>query len=133
MNEYSKKLEELKSLMGYTDAGSLARKEKLFLWFENHSANKESQQLLDEFIRDGINEQRKGIESLRAELDQSYELIPVAYIARKYFGKSRQWLYQRINGTKVRGRSYTLNDEQKATFNHALQEIATQLSNVRLA
>lgn len=133
MNEYSKKLEELKSLMGYTDAGSLARKEELFHWFEDNSAGKENQQLLDVFIRDGIDEQRKEIDSLRAEIDQSYELIPVAYIARKYFGKSRQWLYQRINGTKVRGRSYTLNDEQKATFNHALQEIASQLSNVRLA
>lgn len=70
MNEYSKKLEELKSLMGYTDTSSLARKEELFHWFENNGMGKENHQLLDEFIRNGINGQRKGIETLRVELDQ---------------------------------------------------------------
>lgn len=133
MNEYKEKLKELKGLMGYTDAGSLARKEELFHWFEANSKDAERQRQLDAFIREGIMEQRRGIDALRAEADPSYEIVPVAYIARKYFGKSRQWLYRRISGSTVRGRSCSLNDEQKATFNHAVQEVASRLSNVRLA
>lgn len=132
MDEYSKKLEELKSLMGYTDDDSIARKEELFVWFENNSGGTGRQLQLDNFIKEGIAEQKHGIETLQAEADPTYELIPMAYIARKYFGKSRQWLYQRINGSGEHCHAYSLDDKQKATFNLAIQEIASQLSSVRL-
>ena len=57
----------------------------------------------------------------------------MSYIAKHYFGKSASWLYQRINGNKVDGRVYTLNAEQKATFNRALQEIAKRISSFSIA
>lgn len=133
MNEYQAKLNELKSLMGLTDSESMAKKEVLFRWIEEHSTEETNQQSLDTFIENGIKEQDKAICVLREQMTANYELLPIAYIAKNYFGKSRQWLYQRINGSKVRGHVYTLNDEQKHTFNDAVQDIAKKIGSVRLA
>ena len=73
-------------------------------------------------------------EVLRAQMDdKAYKLIPWSYIAKEYFGKSVAWLTQRINGYPVRGKVYTLNEEQKATLNRALSEIGSYIGSYRVA
>ena len=89
----------------------------------------------NEWYRNGMDELGKEIDrierkaSIREQLEGIIEFLPMSYIAKHYFGKSASWLYRRINGNTVRGRVYTLNDEQRATFNAALQDIARQLSS----
>ena len=79
----------------------------------------------NEWYRNGMDELGKEIDrierkaSIREQLEGIIEFLPMSYIAKHYFGKSASWLYQRINGNTVRGRVYTLNDEQRATFNAA--------------
>ena len=58
--------------------------------------------------------------------------MPLAYIARNYFGKSASWLYQRINGYKVRGKVYTLNHEEIGIFNRALKEIGEKIGSLSI-
>lgn len=118
--------------MGLTDSESMARKEELFQWIEAHSGGSENQRALDDFIEKGIEEQGRDMQTLRAQIDGEYQLLPVAYIAKHYFGKSRAWLYQRLNGSKIRGKSYTLNEDQKRVFNEAVQDIARTIGSVRL-
>ena len=73
-------------------------------------------------------------ELIRRQLEEkAYKLIPWQYIAKTYFGKSASWLSQRINGTKVNGKSYTLNAEQKQTLNRAFAEIGKYIGSYRLA
>lgn len=45
---------------------------------------------------------------LRDKLGELPEAISFSYIAKKYFGKSRNWLYQRINGNIVNGKRLAL-------------------------
>ena len=40
---------------------------------------------------------------------------------------------KRLNGNKVRGKVYTLNDEQKNVFNSAVKDIARQIGSVQLS
>ena len=61
------------------------------------------------------------------------DIVPLGYIAKKYFGKSTAWLSQRINGTKVRGKVYTLSKEDLETFNFALQDISRKLGSISIA
>ena len=61
------------------------------------------------------------------------DIIPLGYIAKKYFGKSTAWLSQRINGTKVRGKVYTLSKKDLETFNFALQDISRKLGSISIA
>ena len=42
---------------------------------------------------------------IRRQLEDILQFMSLAYIAKQYFGKSRQWLYQRVNGTIVNGKT----------------------------
>ena len=80
-----------------------------------------------------IDEARAEIANLRREIkDEDYRLLPLSYIANHYFKKSAAWLSQRINGTPVRGKVYTLNSEQKHIFNQAVREIGQKIGSFQL-
>lgn len=68
--------------------------------------------------------------TVREQMKDIADIVPISYIAKNYFGKSRAWLYQRINGYKVRGRVYTLNDNEIQTFNRALKEIGNKIGSL---
>lgn len=68
--------------------------------------------------------------TIREQINEIIDLIPVSYIAKNYFGKSRSWLYQRINGYKVRGRIYSLNEKEVETFNRALKDISNKIGSL---
>jgi len=39
------------------------------------------------------------------QLGEVADIVSLSYIAKKYFGKSKYWLYQRINGYTVNGKT----------------------------
>lgn len=89
----------------------------------------ECQEIKEELLQ--VNAELKGL-VIKELLKSKYEILPISYIAKNYFNKSTAWLYQRINGTKVRGRVYTLNEKEKSIFNDALQDIAKQISSLSI-
>ena len=125
--------DELKALMGKTDAASAARRDELAAWINAHKDDPGVREAYAAFMAEGLAGIEADVKRLRQQIDGQYDLLPIAYIARKYFGKSRSWLYQRINGNSVRGKVYTLSDEQKAVFNEAVQDIAKAIGSVRLS
>ena len=134
MDNLNELLKELKTLVGGEGEENRRRFSEILDELEAHKGEPEVQEALDAFVTSGIEETRQDIAALRSQIEEEdYKLIPVSYIAKKYFGKSASWLYQRINGNKVGGRTYTLNDEQKATFNHALQDIADRIRSFSIA
>lgn len=124
---------ELKSLMGKTDKTSEERRDEISLWLKENSANEEVKEAYNRFMTEGLAEVKSGVDKLREQIDSRYDLLPISYIAQHYFGKSKAWLYQRLNGNKVRGKVYTLNDEQKNIFNSAVKDIARQIGSVQLS
>ena len=74
------------------------------------------------------------MKALRSQIDaEDYKLLPISYIAKTYFNKSASWLLQRLNGYQVRGKIYTLNQEQKGIVNQAVKEISNRISALQLA
>lgn len=69
------------------------------------------------------------IEELKdiVRLGEITEIVSLSYIAKKYFGKSRHWLYQRLNGVKINGKPVFLNAEQKEQLKFALNDISKKL------
>lgn len=133
MKEAKRLIEELKGLVGKTDDASVARMDEIALWFRDHHTP-ENVALMQEFLEDGIAAVGAEVEDIRHQIDdEQYRLLPISYIARKYFGKSHAWLSQRINGTPVRGHVYTLSAEQKQTFNEAMQDLSKFYGSFRLA
>lgn len=68
--------------------------------------------------------------TLKEQLRDITEIISMSYIAKHYFGKTRAWLYQRINGNPVRGKVYTLNSKEKDILNNALQDISKKIGSL---
>lgn len=49
-------------------------------------------------------------------------------ISRDYFGFSRSWIYQRLNGYDGNGNESDFTDAQKETLRSALKDLARKLS-----
>lgn len=69
---------------------------------------------------------------IKEQLKEVSEVVSLSYIARKYFGKSRAWLYQRINGNAVRGQVYKFSPEEIETLNLALREIGNKIGSLSI-
>lgn len=68
--------------------------------------------------------------TLHEQLGQLTEVINLAYIARHYFGRTRQWLYQRLKGQQVNGRPASFTPDELELFSHALNEVGIKLCTV---
>ena len=68
----------------------------------------------------------------REALREVLPAISVSYIAREYFGRSRAWLTQRINGNEVNGKRATFTPEELRTMRAALRDLSGKLAAVEL-
>lgn len=81
----------------------------------------------------------KAIDNRVSEIEEGIELGEIAdmasmsYIAKKYFNKSRTWLYQRINGNVVNGKPAKFTKEEKETFAKALQDMSRKFEEKSLS
>lgn len=132
METYEDLLKEFEALLGKDDERSERRKDEIVAWMEANG-DEGAKRACKEMIMRNLGRIDGDIATIRQQLDNRYDILPMAYIAEHYFGKSRAWLYQRINGHKVRGKVYTLNEEQKRTFNEACQDLAKEIGSFRLA
>ncbi len=66
--------------------------------------------------------------TMHERLGSLSESINLAFIARHYFGKTRQWLYQRLKGQIVNGKPASFTPAEEATFMAALSDIGLQIS-----
>ena len=66
------------------------------------------------------------------KLGEIASAVSLSYIANTYFGKSRSWLYQRLNGHKVNGKQAQFNPEEKKQFALALKDLSIQLQEASL-
>lgn len=98
---------------------------------------KKSKKLNEELKREfkeSLDKKGRQIEALviKAQLESIADIINMSYIAKTYFGKTRQWLNHRINGARVNGRSAQFTDDQIKTLNIALKDIGKKIASVNV-
>lgn len=91
-----------------TEQAKLEHK-KRFNAYVNSLSPSDKKEFLNEFkkgAQQAVDEARKlaKIAERKEKLDKVLDFASMSYIAEHYFGKSRQWLYQRINGNLINGR-----------------------------
>lgn len=101
------------------------------------SKSPEDRKILAKAFIDGATEACENAENvyddtLRAYLDGIYESISWSYIARHYFGKSRSWLSQRINGLKIRNKEVQFTENEKKILLNALLDISNNIKRTAL-
>lgn len=101
MNRFEEILIELKPLMGSTDP---KEREKLLAFEEELKTlqlSEEDKTKGQKFFDSGIDEVQQEIDiikekvNLQEQLKEVSEIISLSYIAKKYFNKTRSWLYQK--------------------------------------
>ena len=69
---------------------------------------------------------------IREKLGSVPEAISMSYIAKNYFGKTKTWLYQRLNGNKVNGKEARFTEEEARQLQTALHDLGQRLSSIIL-
>lgn len=101
-----------------------------------NSMNETDDQRLEMAITDDLKQmysELKEIEqtvTIRKQLELVLPFISISALAKKYFGKSSSWFYQRLNGNVVHGKAATFTKDELKTLNHALLDISTKLAKV---
>lgn len=67
--------------------------------------------------------------TVKKELERIQDFVSMSYIAKHYFGKTRQWLYQRVNGNLVNGKLVGLTTDELNTLSSALSELGAKLND----
>ena len=65
--------------------------------------------------------------SVRQGLQDVYEEVNWAYLAKNYFGKSRSWLYHKFSG-RNNGVQDDFNENDRNTLREALHDIANRIN-----
>ena len=98
-------------------------------------------ELTAEEYEQGVNQFDEGMRKIiddademifRAKLGDLPEALSFSYIAQKYFGKSRGWLMQKVNGNKIRGKTVPFTDDERRQFREALQDLSKKMSAVAM-
>lgn len=69
---------------------------------------------------------------LALELGDVANAISLSYIAKAYFGRSKNWLYQRLNGNKVNGKPAQFTEEERKRFAEALLDLSRRINETAL-
>jgi len=94
----------------------------------------EDLQLIDEFLSTMLSESEKKIdsfieESVKIQLSKVSQIISLSYIAQRYFNKSRNWLYQKINCSTINGKPTKFTQEEISILNFALKDISKEIGS----
>lgn len=104
-------------------------------YIRNNFTSQEDIDRIDEFISSGLDKLTQDADSLikettvKLQLMEVSEIVSLSYIAKKYFKKTRGWLYQKINGNTKNGKPVKFTPEEVETLNNALQDISKQLGS----
>jgi hypothetical protein len=131
--EFKKELEKLKS---YLSGHEVIRFKTQYKFMQENFMSEAEQAEIDELIKSVISDKEKDMDlamdevRLRIFLIENKEIIPVSYIAETYFKKSKNWLYQKINGNLINGKPAKFSAEEIQLFNSAIRDIGKKLGSI---
>ena len=67
------------------------------------------------------------VNHLRQQLGTIPEIINLSCVARRYFGKSRTWLYHKLDGIDGNKKPTEFSEEEKYTLKGALIDLADRI------
>ena len=122
--DYTSLLEDIKNIS--TPEGEAAFRKKV----KNIVSEQTEEEMMSslEAIDNRISEIKMTI-----ELGDIADMASMSYIAKKYFNKSRSWLYQRLNGNVIHGKPARLTETERKTLAYALEDMSRQFKEKSLS
>ncbi|MDR3219914.1 MAG: DUF5053 domain-containing protein [Dysgonamonadaceae bacterium] len=126
--------EELGKLIGYMGSDEDAF-EKQFIFMRENFTTPEQISQMEKGIQVQLDESAKRIDDfiedakVKLQLSPVMEIVSLSYISEKYFNRTRNWLYQKVNGNKVNGKPARFTENEINTLNFAIQDISKKLGS----
>lgn len=100
--------------------------------------SEEDKKSIAEFISGRLSKADKEIDkmeenTIKLQMQEVSNVISLSYLAKRYFNKSRSWLYQRMNGNVVNGKPARFTEEELETLNKALKDISEKLGSLSIS
>lgn len=113
------------------------QREAFRLKFRNALSNRSQEELgayslaVQEGAKDTINQSEALLQeyAFKETLSDIIPAVTWAYIAEHYFGKSRSWFSQRMNGYNVNNREAEFSAEERITLKNALLDLSERIRN----
>ena len=71
--------------------------------------------------------------ALRQKMSEIIPAISLSYIAKTYFKKSRQWVYQRLNGIDVNGKPAKFSKDEIQILKYAMEDLSKKMGSVSIS
>lgn len=127
-------LQALKPLLGTDSPEFYSRVKEIAAKYNSDEDKKTIADFISNQLQ-GIDDKLDAIEesAIKLQLQEVAEIVSLSYLAKKYFNKSRSWLYQRLNGNTVNGKPARFTQEELQTFNNALQDISKKIGSLSIS
>lgn len=76
------------------------------------------------YLRQAISRRKRPDLDVKNILGETTEILNLSYIAKRYFGKDRTWLYQRLNRSVVNGKPSAFTETELQKLSDSLKEIS---------
>lgn len=139
MNRFNAILNEMKPLMGSLVPEERDKLLQLEEELKTLQLSEEDKTKGKKFFDNGIDEIQQEIDvikekvNLQEQLKEVSEIISLSYIAKKYFNRTRTWLYQKINQNVIHGKPCKFTDEELKTLQFALDDIKNKIGSIKVS
>ncbi len=108
------------------------KEEKEAVRAEMYKLQEENPQEYESALKSLIKETAKEVEALTMaeKLGEVTKIVSMSYLAKKYFGKTRSWLAQRLNENTVNGKRTKFTDNEIETMRYALTDISKTIGSI---
>jgi Domain of unknown function (DUF5053) len=85
---------------------------------------------LREAFEEAVNDYLQIKKTVKTQLEEIIFYISWAKISKTYFGKSRSWLYHKLDGVDGNGKASEFTEEEKETLQNALFDISDRIRKI---
>jgi len=98
------------------------------------SDREELEPFLEEMSKRFLENAKETINAVKVamDLEKISEYISISYIAKRFFGKSRSWLHNKINGNFSNGKPASFSGEEINKLRDALDTLSGEIKQVSL-
>lgn len=82
------------------------------------------------YLTQAIAKRKRPDIDVREILGEALQALNLSYIAKRYFNKSRTWLYQRLNHTLVNGKPAAFTEGELKILSDALGELSNSIQYI---
>ena len=105
--------------------------DKLFNEVRELATTSEERREAGLYLREQMRMRRKRPDvDIKKIVREAQDVVSLSYIAKQYFNKDRSWLYQRINGTLVNGKTAAFTEQELTILANSLKNIGLKLSEI---